>query len=69
MPSLSAWPCIPAAAMLKKAKIRRSVALLLVAFGAIAMFLAPETWTGLALLALGVLLELVGIALRERDSR
>ena len=55
--------------MPKKAKIRRSVALLLVAFGAIVMFLAPETWTGLALLVLGVLLELVGIALRERDSR
>ena len=69
MPSLPTRPCIPAAAMLKKAKIRRSVALLLVAFGAIAMFLAPEPWTGLALLALGVLLELVGIALRGRGSR
>lgn len=55
--------------MLKKAGIRRTVALLLVAFGAIAMFLAPETRAGLALLALGVSLELVGIALRDRDSR
>jgi hypothetical protein len=55
--------------MLKKAGIRRIVALLLVAFGAIAMFLSPETWAGLALLALGVSLELVGIALRKRNSR
>ncbi|MCM2307363.1 MAG: hypothetical protein NDI91_07830 [Sulfuritalea sp.] len=55
--------------MLKKAETRRTVALMLVVFGAIAMFLAPETWAGLALLALGVSLELVGIALRDRSSR
>ncbi len=55
--------------MLKQAGIRRTAALLLVVFGAVAMFLAPETWAGLALLALGVSLELVGIALRDRDSR
>jgi len=54
--------------MLKNARIRRSVALLLVVFGAVVMILAPETWPGLILLALGVSLELVGIALRNRDS-
>jgi len=53
--------------MLKKPAIRRSVALLLIVFGAVVMFLAPETWAGAALLALGVALELVGIALRHRD--
>jgi len=54
--------------MLKKTAIRRPIALLLVLLGAALMFLAPETWAGLALLAIGVSLELVGIALRHRDS-
>lgn len=53
--------------MLKNTALRRTVALLLVAIGAILMFLAPETGAGLAVLALGVLLELAGIALRHRD--
>lgn len=54
--------------MLKKPALRRPVAMLLLVLGAIAMFLAPETWAGVVLLALGVSLELVGIALRHRDS-
>lgn len=54
--------------MLRKTAVRRTVALLLVTIGALLMFLAPETGVGLALLALGVMLELVGIALRRRDS-
>jgi len=53
--------------MLKKTAIRRPIALLLILLGAALMFLAPETWAGLALLATGVTLELVGIALRHRD--
>jgi hypothetical protein len=32
------------------------------------MFLAPETWAGLALLVAGVALELAGIALRKGDA-
>lgn len=54
--------------MLTKTAIRRPIAVLLVAVGAAMMFLAPETWAGLALLALGVALEAAGIALRHRDS-
>ena len=54
--------------MLRKTAIRRPLALLLVVLGAALMFLAPETWVGLALLVVGVLLELIGIALRHRDA-
>lgn len=54
--------------MLNKPGLRRAVALLLVVLGGLAMFFAPETWAGVALLALGVSLELIGIALRHRDS-
>jgi hypothetical protein len=54
--------------MLKKTAIRRPVALLLVVLGATLMFLAPETWAGLALLVIGISLEAIGIALRHRDS-
>lgn len=54
--------------MLKKTAVRRPIAVLLVAIGAAMMFLAPETWAGLALLAIGIALEAVGIALRHRDS-
>jgi hypothetical protein len=52
--------------MLKNPAIRRPLALLLGIVGALVMFLAPETWAGLALLAAGVSLELIGIALRHR---
>lgn len=54
--------------MLKRTAIRRPIALALVVLGAALMFLAPETWAGLALLAVGISLEVIGIALRHRDS-
>lgn len=54
--------------MLNKPAVRRGVALLLVVLGALVMFFAPETWAGMALLVLGVSLEMIGIALRHRDS-
>lgn len=54
--------------MLNKPVVRRPVAILLVVLGALAMFLAPETWAGVTLLALGVALESIGIALHHRDS-
>jgi hypothetical protein len=54
--------------MLRNTAIRRPVALLLIVLGGGAMFLAPATLAGLALLAIGVALELAGIALRHRDS-
>lgn len=54
--------------MIKNTRIRRTGALIMVALGAVLMFLAPEVWQGALLLALGVLLELVGIALEHRDK-
>lgn len=55
-------------AMKRTLSIRRSLAIALIALGAALMFLAPETWAGLALLVAGVALELAGIALRKRDD-
>jgi protein-S-isoprenylcysteine O-methyltransferase Ste14 len=54
--------------MMKNTALRRAVAVLLVVLGALAMLFAPETWAGAILLALGVSLEMIGIALRHRDS-
>lgn len=54
--------------MIKNTRIRRTGALILVVLGAILMFLAPEVWQGAVLLSMGVLLELVGIALEHRDK-
>lgn len=50
--------------MLRKNNIRRPVAALLMILGAMVMYLTPETWAGMALLVLGVAIELAGIALR-----
>ena len=52
--------------MIRKPRIRRSAAVILVVLGAILMFLAPEVWQGALLLALGILLELLGIALERK---
>lgn len=38
----------------------------LVLLGGALMFLAPEIWAGLALLVLGVVIELAGIALERK---
>jgi drug/metabolite transporter (DMT)-like permease len=48
--------------------LRRSLAIALIVLGAALMFLAPETWAGLALLIAGAAVELTGIALRKRDA-
>lgn len=53
--------------MIKNTRIRRTGALILVVLGAILMFLAPEVWQGALLLALGVIIELIGITL-ERSA-
>lgn len=53
--------------MLKKRRSRRVLAIVLVVVGGVLMALAPEMWIGLLLLALGVLIELAGIAL-EREN-
>jgi hypothetical protein len=52
--------------MLRYRRSRRALALFLVVLGGVMMFLAPEVWGGLAVLALGVVIELVGIALERR---
>jgi hypothetical protein len=52
--------------MIKNTRIRRTGALILVALGAILMLLAPEVWQGALLLALGVIIELVGITLERK---
>jgi len=54
---------------LKNRRLRRSVGLALVIAGGILMWLAPEVEVGIALLAAGVLLEIIGIALERRASR
>lgn len=48
---------------------RRMLAGLLVVFGAVLIFLAPETWAGLVLLVLGVALELTGLVINHQLSR
>lgn len=59
--------------MLRRKKLRRSIGAILVVAGALLMLLAPESTfgvrsgTGLLLLAAGIVLELVGIALERRS--
>ena len=52
--------------MLKKRRARRVVAISLVILGGLLMALAPEIWEGLLVLALGVGIELAGIALERK---
>lgn len=49
-----------------KRRSRRGLALFLVVLGGVLMYLAPEMWAGLAVLALGVVIELAGIALERK---
>lgn len=52
-----------------KSRHRRKLAIALVVLGGILMFLAPDKyWLGGVLLALGVVLELVGITLERKDA-
>ena len=48
---------------------RRFFAALLMVVGAVTMLMAPETWAGTLLLALGVAIELAGMALGHRETR
>lgn len=52
--------------MLKNRSTRRRLAGVLIVLGALLMFLAPEMWVGVLLLASGVGLELAGIALERK---
>lgn len=42
------------------------MAAVLIVFGAVLMFAAPETLSGLAVIVLGVVIEIAGIALERR---
>lgn len=48
---------------------RRASATIMVVLGAILMLIAPEIWAGFLLLILGVVLELVGIALAHKENK
>jgi hypothetical protein len=52
--------------MIKNPRVRRPSTVIMMVLGAILMFLAPEVWQGALLLALGVILELIGIALEHK---
>ena len=48
---------------------RRVLGVLLVGAGALLMWLAPESWSGVALLVAGIALEAVGVTLEHRSGR
>ncbi|MBI5005617.1 MAG: hypothetical protein HZB95_00680 [Nitrosomonadales bacterium] len=52
--------------MLRKTHIRRPFAVSLMLLGAAMIFLALETWTGTVVLVLGLVVELLGIALNRK---
>lgn len=53
--------------MMRKTHIRRPVAVLAMFLGATMIFLGSETWTGILVLTLGVLIEAVGIAFTHKE--
>jgi drug/metabolite transporter (DMT)-like permease len=55
--------------LIKRRKLRRALGAALVVAGAVLMWLAPEVWSGILLLAAGIGLEAVGIALEHRSDR
>ena len=52
--------------MIKNRRTRRISAAIMMVLGAVMMFLAPEVWQGAVLFALGLVLELLGIALERK---
>jgi uncharacterized membrane protein HdeD (DUF308 family) len=52
--------------MLRNRRWRRVLAIFLIVLGGVLIFLAPEMWAGLVVLALGVVVELAGIALEHK---
>jgi len=55
--------------MIKNQRIRRTIAAIMIVLGAILMFLASELWPGALLFALGIILELAGIALERKANQ
>lgn len=55
--------------LIKYRGLRRAFGAILVALGALLMWLAPEAWSGVVLLAAGIALEAAGITLEHRAAR
>lgn len=55
--------------MIRNTLARRVVALSLIGIGAVLMLLAPPVWVGTIPLALGLLLEVIGITLERNEVR
>jgi len=55
--------------LIKHKRLRRALGVVLVAAGAVLMWLAPEVWSGVVLLTAGIALEIAGIALEHRNGR
>jgi hypothetical protein len=53
--------------MIRKRRIRRGLAGALIGAGLLLLALAPSVGVGLAVFALGIALELAGLALEHRD--
>ncbi len=53
--------------MLRRTHIRRPVAVLAMLVGAAMIFLGSETWAGVLVFVLGVLIEAVGIAISHKE--
>jgi uncharacterized membrane protein HdeD (DUF308 family) len=54
--------------MIRNRPVRRAIGVVLVVAGGLFMWFAPDSRAGLTLLVLGVVLELVGIALEQRSD-
>jgi hypothetical protein len=52
--------------MIKNTRMRRTAAIVMILLGGVMMLLAAEAWQGAMLLVLGVVLELIGIALERK---
>ena len=55
--------------MIRNTLARRVVALSLIGIGAVLMLLAPPVWVGIIPLFLGLLLEVIGIALERNEEK
>ena len=55
--------------MIRNTLARRVVALSLIGIGAVLMLLAPPVWVGIIPLFLGLLLEVIGIALERNEDK
>jgi uncharacterized membrane protein HdeD (DUF308 family) len=55
--------------MLRNWGLRRAVAIVLLVLGGLLMLFSPSVQIGLVAFALGVVLELAGLALERRDRR